>query len=152
MKKALTFADQLNKRKWWHSPPADKKAYKKRGIFLASSYKECEFYGRPLDEPIKVNVSNPLVDTEENIIRLLFGNNSPQMVAYMALINGNAKEPLKVRFKLDKDLFKAAKNKNYDAIAVVSEKRLENTKNRKLSKSIELNILDIEKGILRGIN
>src|SRR4030042_5506507 len=152
MKKALTFADQLNKRKWWHSPPANKKAYNKRGIFLASSYKECEFYGRPLDEPIKVNVSNPLVDTEENIIRLLFGNNSPQMVAYMVLINGNAKEPLKVRFKLDKDLFKAAKNKNYDAIAVVSEKRLENIKNRKLSKSIELNILDIEKGILRGIN
>ena len=148
MKKALTFTDQLNKRKWWHSPPADKKTYKKRGIFLASSYKECEFYGRPLDEPIKVNVSNPLVDTEENLIRLLFGNNSSQMVAYNALINGNAKEPLKVRFKLDKDLFKTAKNKNYDAIAVVSEKRLENIKNRKLSKSIELNILDIEKGIL----
>jgi hypothetical protein len=149
MKKELTLADQLNKRKWWHSPPVDKSAYKKRGVFLASSYKECEFYGRPLNEPIKVNVSYPLVDTEKNIIRFLFGDNSSQMSAYIALINGTAKEPLKVRFKLDRDLFKAAKNKNYDAIAVVTEKELEKVKNKKLPRSIELNVLDAESGILK---
>lgn len=149
MKKELTLADQLNKRKWWHSPPADKAAYKKRGMFLAPSYKECEFYGRPLDEPIRVNVSNPLVDTEKNIIKFLFGDNSSQMSAYIALIKGTAKEPLKVRFKLDRDLFKAAKNKNHDAIAVVTEKELEKIKNHKLPRNVELNVLDTKSGILK---
>ena len=149
MKKELTLADQLIKRKRWHSPPADKAAYKKRGIFLASSYKECEFYGCPFDKPIKVNVTYPLVDTEENIIRFLFGNNSSQMVVYKALIGGTAKEPLKARFKLDMDLFKAAKNKNYDAIAVVTEKGLEKARKYKLPKSVELNVLDIDSGILK---
>ncbi|OGP64101.1 MAG: hypothetical protein A3K22_02290 [Deltaproteobacteria bacterium RBG_16_42_7] len=143
----LTLTEQINKRNWWHSPPADKKAYRKRGIFLASSYKECEFYGRPLNKPIKVSVSNPLVDTEENVIRLLFGDDSPQMSAHMALKAGGAREPLKVRFKLDKDLFSAAKGNNYDAIAIVTEKGLEKVRNCRLPKSVELNVLDIENGI-----
>lgn len=147
MKKILTLAEQINKRRWWLSPPADKKAYKKRGMFLASSYKECEFYGRPLDEPIRVSVSNPLVDTEQNIIQFLFGNDSSQMTAYNALINNTAKELLRVRFKLDADLFMTAKSKNFDSIAVVTEKGLEKAKNHKLPSSVELNIIDIENGI-----
>lgn len=128
MRKGLALADSINKRKWWHSQPADNDAYKKRGLFLASSYKECEFYGRPIDEPIKVNVSHPLVNTEKNIIRFLFGDNSSQISAYIALINGTAKEPLKLRFKLDRDLLKAAKNKKHDAIAVVTVKGLKKLK------------------------
>jgi hypothetical protein len=147
MKNILTLADQLNKRKWWHSPPVDKAAYKKRGMFLASSYKECEFYGRPLNEPIRVRVLNPLAGTEENIISLLFGNTSPQMADYVSLLNGNVKEPLKVRFKLDNDLFKAAKTKNYDAISIITEKGLEKIKNHKLPRSVELNVINIENGI-----
>ena len=147
MKKTLTFADQINRRRWWHSPPSDKKAYKKRGMFLASSFKECEFYGRPLDEPIRVNVSNPLVDTEQNIIKSLFGYSSSQMMAYTALIKNAEKDPLRVRFKLDADLFKTAKSKNYDAIAVVTEKGFEKTKNHKLPRSVELNLIDIKNGI-----
>lgn len=147
MKKTLTLADQINRRRWWHSPPSDKKAYKKRGMFLASSYKECEFYGRPLDEPIKVNVSNPIVNTEQNIIKSLFGNNSSQMIAYTALTNNTEEESLKVRFKLDTDLFKAAKSKNYDAIAVVAEKGLEKVKNHKLPRSVELNLIDTKNGV-----
>ena len=149
MKKELTFADQLNKRKWWHSPPADKAAYKKRGIFLASSYKECELYGRPLNEPIRVRVFNPLVGTEENIISLLFGNTSRQIADYVSMLNGTAREPLKVRFKLDNDLFKTAKSRNYDSIAIISEKGIEKIKKCKLPKSVELNILNIENGILK---
>lgn len=147
MKKILTLADQINKREWWHSPPLDKNAYQKRGMFLASSYEECEFYGRPLNEPIKVSVSNPIVDTEQNIIRFFFGNNSPQMIAYNALINDSDKVPLKVRFKLDADLFKAAKKGKYDAIAIITEKELEKIKNHKLPRSVELNLIDIENGV-----
>lgn len=143
----LTFAEQINKRKWWHSPPSDKKAYKKRGMFLASSYKECEFYGRPLVELIRVDVSNPLVDTEKNIIRFLFGDNSPQMMIFNSLINNTASNPLKARFKLDADLFSSAKKNKYDAIAVITAKCFEKIKNHKLPKSVELNIIDIENGI-----
>lgn len=149
MNKTFTLAEQINKRKWWHSPPSDGKAYQKRGVFLASSYKECEFYGRPLDEPIKVNLFNPLINTEENIIKFLFGNSSPQMSFYTALMNGFAKEPLKARFKLDKDLFNAAKNKDYDSIAIISEKGLEKVRKGKLPRTVELNVLNIDNGILK---
>lgn len=147
MKKELTLADQLNKRKWWHSPPTDKVAYKKRGMFLSSSYKECEFYGRPLNKLIRVNVSKPILDTEQNIIRFFFGNDSRQMRTFDALINGTAKCPLNARFKLDADLFRAAKKNKYDAIAIVTEKGLEEVNNRKLSRSVELNVIDIKNGI-----
>ncbi|MEW6739098.1 MAG: hypothetical protein ACOYU2_05340 [Nitrospirota bacterium] len=147
MKKILTLADQINKRIWWHSPPSDKNAYKKRGMFLSSSYKECEFYGRPLDEPIRVKVSKPLVDTERNVIRFFFGNDSPQMLTLNALMNGTSRSPVKARFKLDADLFEAAKKNKYDAIAIIPEKGLEKIKNHKLPRSVELNVIDFENGI-----
>ena len=71
------------------------------------------------------------------------------MLAYADLIKGTTKEPLKVRFKLDRDLFNAAKNKNHDAIAVVAEEELGKIKNHKLPRSVELNVLDTEGGILK---
>ena len=38
----------INRKAWWHCPPLDPEAYFKRGKFYASSFAECEFYGRPL--------------------------------------------------------------------------------------------------------
>jgi hypothetical protein len=143
--KNVRFAEQINKRDWWHCPPEDKKAYKARGVFLASSFKECEFYGRPLDKPLKVHVTNPLIGTEENIIKKLFGNNSKQMGASKSLINRTAKQILKVRFQLDKEMCKAARNQGYDAIAVVTQKGLEKVREGKLPRSVELNVLHEEK-------
>jgi len=133
----------INNRSWWHSPPADKGAYKKRGIFFASSYKECEFYGRPLDETIKVNVKNPLVGVEEDIIRRFFGIKSKQMMVYRSLIDGTATNVLNMRFQLDKELFRVAKNSGYDAIAIVTSKGYETTKTGKLPRSVELNVFDV---------
>ena len=52
---------RINRKDWWHVPPADPKAYRQRGKFLASTFREAEFWGRPLDTPIRVRVSNPII-------------------------------------------------------------------------------------------
>lgn len=52
----------VNRKKWWHVPPRNPRAYSQRGKFLASSFREAEFWGRPLDEPQKV------VDRVENYV------------------------------------------------------------------------------------
>jgi hypothetical protein len=137
--------EQVNRRKWWHSPPRDSASYRKRGVFLASSYRECEFYGRPLDEPVEVKISKPLVGTEENIIKSLYGKESRQMDAYRALAGNLDVDILKVRFQLDADLFEVAKGKGYDAIVVVAEKNTFQVKQGKLPRKAELNVFDAEK-------
>lgn len=136
--------EQVNRRKWWHSPPRDSASYKKRGVFLASSYKECEFYGRPLDEPIKVNISKPLVGTEEDIIENLCGRVSRQMDAHRTLAGNLDVDILKVRFQLDADLFEAAKKKGYDAIVIIAPKSATVVKQGKLPRNAELNVFSAE--------
>jgi hypothetical protein len=44
MKKALRerLIAHVNRKQWWHVPPVDPNAYKKRGKFLASSFVEAE--------------------------------------------------------------------------------------------------------------
>jgi hypothetical protein len=63
----------VNRKEWWHVPPRDPSAYSKRGKFLASSFREAEFWDRPLDEPQKVKISCPLVGDEMTIEKRLFG-------------------------------------------------------------------------------
>src|SRR6266403_1157154 len=62
---------RVNRKKWWHVPPTDPLAYSKRGKFLASSFSEAEFYGRPLDEPQRVSIKKPLVGDEHAISKAL---------------------------------------------------------------------------------
>src|SRR6266403_1733768 len=73
MKRALyeKIIAHVNRKKWWHVPPIDPKAYSKRGKFFASSYTEAEFYGRPLDEPERVHIAKPLIGDERTISRVL---------------------------------------------------------------------------------
>ena len=61
----------VNRKQWWHVPPADPAAYSKRGKFLASSFSEAEFYGRPLDVPERVTIKMPLVGDESAISKAL---------------------------------------------------------------------------------
>src|ERR1700674_5320366 len=63
----------INRKEWWHVRPRNPSAYSKRGKFLASSFREAEFWGRPLDEPQRVTVAHPLVGDEGVIERKLFG-------------------------------------------------------------------------------
>src|ERR1051326_2557287 len=37
----------INRKDWWHVPPEDPTAYQKRGMFLSSTFRQAEFYGRP---------------------------------------------------------------------------------------------------------
>ncbi len=52
--------EHVNRKDWWHVTPADPKAYEKRGKFLASSFGEAEFYGRP-NHVDRVTIASPVV-------------------------------------------------------------------------------------------
>ena len=75
---AQRMISHINKEDWWHCPPSDPCAYQKRGKFFASSFREAEFWGRPLDEPQHVAVSNPLIGDEDSIEMELFGHSIPE--------------------------------------------------------------------------
>lgn len=152
MPKKPTLAEQINKRNWWHSPPIDKRAYKKRGMFLASSFREAEFYGRPEEQARKVIIKNPLIGTEAEIIKQLFGEDSCQAKKLAELEKWDrgydVETTIKDRFALDQEMKEAAEVKGYDSIAIVTERRLEQVRNCKLPKSVELNVLDIDNEML----
>src|SRR5580704_11326707 len=94
----------VNRKDWWHVPPRDPSAYSKRGKFLASSFREAEFWGRPLDEPQRVTVAQPLVGDEGAIERKLFGRRvSSETIS------------VKERWALDAKIKIAAQAKGYDS-------------------------------------
>jgi hypothetical protein len=108
-----TLIARVNRKDWWHVPPLDPKAYQKRGMFLASTFHEAEFYGRPLDEPIRVNVTNPLIGDQPTIETLLLG----------APCEDPAHDGLKWlrwRWNLDRRRKEAGVSKGYDAIVLLS--------------------------------
>jgi len=122
----------VNRKDWWHVPPRDPDAYNKRGIFLASSFKEAEFWGRPLDNPQKVSVSHPLVGDEETIEKTLLG----QRIS-------DEEITLEERWKLDAKMKRAALAQGYDSIVLISQKSFSTLKaSGKVPRSMELNILD----------
>lgn len=123
----------LNRTDWWHVPPQDSGAYHKRGKFFASSYKEAEFWGRPLDEPQQVTVNNPLVGDEGTVEAKLFG---------MRVSNDDIS--VKARWVLDARMKRAALAQGYDSIVLMTPTAFSTFKRSgKLPHSIELNILDV---------
>lgn len=138
--------NKVNNSWWWHVPPQDKEAYKKRGKFLASTFAQAEFYGRPNNTPEKVSISNPLYGfSEREVIETLF---SAKVVAeYEAFaqetLNDNSKKSwYEHRIEWDARMHQKAREMGYDAIVLLSpdgRKYLE--KNRK-PHSIELNMLN----------
>jgi hypothetical protein len=122
----------INRKEWWHVPPQDPEAYLKRGKFLASSFAEAEFWGRPLDEPQKVIVSRPLVGDEGTIEKELLGRRV-------------SSEDISVteRWDLDAKLKKVALAKGYDSIVLITPKAFSAfKKSRRMPRSIELNVLE----------
>ena len=126
---------RINRKDWWHVPPSDPDAYEKRGMFLASTFREAEFWGRPLDTPIHVNVLNPIIGDESTIqeelgvVPLKYpGDDSPRLLEW--------------RWGLDAKLKKAALAKGYDAIVLLSSSGYAKfVGGGKLPLSIELNLL-----------
>ena len=124
----------VNRKNWWHVPPGDPRAYEKRGKFLASSFAEAEFWGRPLDTPLKIQISRPLVGDETTIEKWLFGRriSSDDM-------------SIERHWALDAKMKKAALTKGYDSIVLMAPRAFwEFKKNGKLPRSVELNILNSE--------
>jgi len=121
----------VNRKQWWHVPPADPMAYSKRGKFLASSFSEAEFYGRPLDEPQRVAIKKPLVGDEHAISKAL---RIPSQREAMSL---EAIAPHDERWR------NAALAKGFDSIVLMAPKAFaEFKRSGKLPRSLELNILE----------
>lgn len=125
----------INRKDWWHVPPQDPKAYQKRGKFYASSFREAEFWGRPLDQRQHVSISNPLIGDEDNLETKLLGRLIPEP-------DPDSPKVLEWRWKLDARIKKAALAKGYDAIVLMTPKAFAAYKGSgKIPRSIELNIL-----------
>lgn len=148
--------NKVNKSEWWHVTPADHDAYSKRGKFLASTYQQAEFYGRPNDIPDKVFITNPIYGFSEKgiLLKLFTGENNRFLKEHKKMIledqKPSAKDDYKHvgnwyerRIRLDVAMFKKAKSLGYDAIVLMGRtgrKKLE--RNRKPN-SIELNLLNV---------
>jgi hypothetical protein len=122
----------VNRKNWWHVPPVGPNAYRKGGKFLASSFEEAEFYGRPLDEPQKVIVTKPLIGDERRISKVLRvppqhdGMTLKQIAAHDALWRN------------------AALKRGFDSILLMAPKCFGEFKSiGKIPRSLELNILRV---------
>jgi hypothetical protein len=131
---------KINDSLWWHVAPRDPGAYYKRGKFLASTYSQAEFYGRPNDQPEKVNISNPLYGFSE--LELLTKLFCPKYAnALLRKVNDDDPRWYEKRIALDRKMYLKAKEMGYDAIVLVTQNgKKELSKNRKPS-SMELNLL-----------
>jgi hypothetical protein len=120
----------VNRKEWWHVPPYDPMAYGKRGQFFASSFREAEFYGRPLDTPQHVVIAKPLVGDEQEIAKVL--GIPPQH-------EGMSLEELAAHDALWRN---AALAKGFDSIVLMTSKAFAEFSSRgKLPRSLELNVL-----------
>jgi len=128
-----TLIAHVNRKRWWHVKPADASAYKKRGKFLASSFEEAEFYGRPGDQPEKVTIASPVVGDNDTIERKLLGR-----------VESHPEITVRQRFALDAKLRRSALRKGYDSVVLMSKPGFQKFKREgKIPRSLELNILDL---------
>lgn len=135
-----TLVKKINQSEWWHVPPADPQAYKKRGKFLASTYLQAEFYGRPNIMPEKVKINNPIYGFSElEILKKLFGEK--EAIQMSDTINTDSADWYHIRINADSKMHHKAKELGYDAIVLMTNSgKLALEKGRKPN-SIELNII-----------
>ncbi len=135
---------KINKSYWWHVPPRDPGAYKKRGKFLASTYIGAEFYGRPNIEPEKVHIANPVFGfSEKEILEQLFPGMSEEMLRGFENDDYN-KNWYNERIALDRELYRRAKKMGYDAIVLMGSNGREYLERNRKPHSIELNLINVK--------
>ena len=134
---------KINKSDWWHVPPRDVASYNKRGKFLASSFLQAEFYGRPNDIPEKVKISAPVFGfTEDEILEQLFPGNVAQIRKDFKLdLEERHDDWYEKRTKLDAKMFQHAREKVFDAIVLLNPTGRKYIEKRQKPHSIELNLL-----------
>ena len=138
MKAEQILISKINESYWWHVPPQDNSAYKKRGKFLASTYNQASFYGRPNSEPEKVSVQKPLwSDSEEDILKMLFPDNYTEK---LEVVVNAGKDYYNQRIKLDAQMYQRAKELGYDAIVLLGSTGLKELGSNRKPRSIELNL------------
>ena len=121
--------EHINTKDWWRTAQPDQQAVKDRGIFYASTYKEAEFYNRPQDEPIRVDIKNPLVGDEQTIASALG----------VKVLEPDG--PVEERFAMDKKMKQLSEAKGYDSIALMTPTEYKNYSDTgKMPRSIELNV------------
>jgi hypothetical protein len=123
----------INRKAWWHVPPMDPRAYEKRGKFLASSFREAEFYGRPRDIPERVAIDAPVIGDDRYIETTLIGRveSAPNM-------------SVPKRLALDARLRRAALRKGFDSIVLLTPIGFRQFKNKgRIPRSIELNVVQL---------
>jgi len=126
----------INGKNWWHVPPLDATAYRRRGKFLASSFGEAEFYGRPLDEPQRVTIANPLIGDEQTICLSLFGK-------VISVPEPEERKFVKERLALDSRMKRAALERGYDSIVLLHPRTFAVFKRTgNIPRSVELNVLN----------
>ncbi len=134
-----TLIEKINKADWWHVPPSDKFAYQKRGKFLASTYHQAEFYGRPNLYPEKVKIENPVFGFSEfEILKTLFGQTAEAKSLKDSEDDYNFYEK---RIALDAEMFQKATSLGYDAIVLICKSAKKSLMQNKKPNSIELNLL-----------
>jgi hypothetical protein len=122
----------VSRKEWWHVPPRDPEVYKKRGKFLASTFREAEFWGRPLNEPQKATIASPLVGDEAAIEEELFGRRiSRDDIS------------LRERWRLDAKMKRVALARGYDSIVLMTPAAFARfASSGRVPRSLELNILE----------
>lgn len=130
--------NKINQSFWWHVAPKDLTAYKKRGKFFASTYKQAEFYGRPNNIPDRIKISNPMCETSEiNILKTLFPTNYKKLYNFVI---DDCKNWYERRIKLDSKIYQKAKNMGYDAIVLLGSNANKYLMKNRKPHSIELNL------------
>src|SRR3989344_395935 len=135
-----TLIQKINQSFWWHVPPRDPGAYKKRGKFLASTYLQAEFYGKPNDELERVKINNPVfVFSEKEILNKLFGAEKAKNLLSAVLCE--EENWYQKRIDLDQKIHKRAKELRYDAIVLLTNNGKKELKKQRKPSSIELNLV-----------
>ena len=134
--------EKVNNSYWWHVPPRDSDAYKKRGKFLAPTYRQAEFYGRPNMDPEQVKISNPIFGfSEREILRRLF----PLEYKNLELLDDGDYDPdwYTQRTSLDARMHNQAKRLGFDSIILLSPTGKKFLEKGLKPHSIELNLLNV---------
>lgn len=58
---------RVNSKFWWRTCLPSNYALRRRGLFLAATFADAEFYGKPLDTPFVARVSNPYVTDNDSM-------------------------------------------------------------------------------------
>ena len=130
-----TLISKINQSTWWHVLPRDMEAYKKRGKFLASTYRQAGFYGRPNNIPDRVEIKNPVYGfSEKEILMQLFPHDWKNL-----MLNNEAN--YNDRIALDARMYCKARALGYDAIVLIDHNGKDALKRNRKPYSIELNLL-----------